>query len=180
MNETTATIRRRAISCQAPLCFTQPPQYRGRGREGPRNKDHPRRFSYRIYGHAEGLYRVVDYQGSLLRAACGSVPELDLCGVGCPLVLRARQHDDVGFTLQSGKHTCGILLSQDAEDCPQGTVAVRIAYPGERRRESRRVVPPVHHHGDALDLVYLKPSWKILPDIVCDLLRYLDGDCTSD
>jgi hypothetical protein len=37
-------------------------------------------------------------------------------------------------------------------------------HPGERCREPCRIVPTVDHHGDALDLVYLKPPGKRLSD----------------
>src|SRR5215218_1230719 len=174
MNETTATTRRRPISCQAPLCFTQPPQYRGRGSEGPGDKHYACRFSYLLGGHADGLYGVLYYQGFTRSAVRGAV--LDLRGVGGPLALRARQHDDVGFSLQCSKHTCGVLLSQDAEDHAEGPVSVRGAHPGERRREPRRVVPPIDHHGDTIDLVYLEPSRKGLPNSQRDLLPHLGGE----
>src|SRR5918995_3592812 len=156
------------MSCQAPLCFTQPPQYRCRCGEGPCDEHHPGSFSYRLQGHPEGLYRILDYPGSALATVEETVPEVR--GVGGPFALRARQHDFIGFIFQPGKHTRGILLSQDTEDDTQSTLAVHGAYPGERRRESGRVVPAVDHHGDALDLAYLEPSGKRLSDCPRDLV----------
>ena len=164
------------MSCQAPLCLTQPPQYRSRCGEGPRNQHNSRRFSYRPHGNAEGLYRVLYYQGASPSAVERLVLECDTRGVGGPLALRARKHDSVGFSVQSGKHTCDVLLLQDAEDDSQGTSSVSSTDPGKRSRDSRSVVSTVDNHGDATDLVYLKPSWEGFPDITRDLLLDLSGE----
>ena len=161
------------MSCQAPLCFTQPPQDRCRCGEGPRDEHHSVRAS-------------LTASTATPRASTGSsttrtppIATLEVRGVGGPLALRARQHDNVGLTFQPGKHTCGVLLSQDAEDDAQRTLAVRGAHPGERGREPGRVMPTVDHHGDALDLVYLEPSGKRLSDSQRDLLLDLGGDAPS-
>src|SRR5215208_1210909 len=162
------------MSCQAPLFFTQPPQYRCRCGEGPRNEHHSTRCSYRLHGHAEGSYRVLDYEGSPLTAAEEAV--LEVRGVRGPLALRARQHDNVCFTFQPGKHTCGVFLSQDTEYHAQRTLAIQGAHPGERRREPGHIVPTVDHHGDALDLVYLEPPGKRFSYGQGDLLLELGGE----
>src|SRR5215208_595637 len=141
---------------------------------GPRNEHHSSRCPYRLHSHPEGPYGVLDYAGSPFTAVEEAL--LEVRGVGGPLALRARQHDNVSFTFQPGKHTCGVFLTQDAEDDAQRTLAVQGAHPGERRREPGRIVPTVDHHGDALDLVYLEPPGKRLCHDQGDLLLDLGGE----
>jgi hypothetical protein len=165
------------MSCQAPLCFTQPPQDRCRRGEGPRHEHHSVRASYHVHGRAEGPYGVLYHQDSPIATLEETV--LEVRGVGGPLAFRTRQYDNVGLTFQPGKHNCGVLLLQDAEDDAQRTRAVHGAHPGERSREPGRVMPTVDHNGDTLDLVYLEPSGKRPSDSERDLLLDLGGDTPS-